>query len=201
MVAHMPRIGWDLSDEGPFRLSKDEMRCAKKTDEEAELGYFLNAYYGALGEALQVSDVRTLMERPDFICVGSNRSLLGLELTKVVRGDPEWRWADSVLFHRDHMHPVEALQRVYDRIGVKESKRQDPDWQLRDDTILVIQIMDCSLRQFQSQLEPPPDPHGFKEIWLADYSELGAYHNIEIFALHPAHLWGHYPSNRGKPYG
>jgi len=195
----MPRISWNLLDEErTFRLSKEEMVRGRKEDEETELRHFLRAYYEALGEVLQIND---LTERPDFICVGSNGSPLALELTKVVRGDPELRWADRVLLHRDQMDPAEVLQGVYDRICVKESKRQSPDWKLPCDTILVIQIMDCPLRRFQSRLEPPPDPHGFSEIWLADYSELEAYGNIEIFALHPAQLWGPYPSNRGKPYG
>jgi hypothetical protein len=61
--------------------------------------------------------------------------------------------------------------------------------------------MECPLGEFDSELEPPPDPHGFKEIWLADYSELEAYGNIELFCLHPDRLWGYYESVRGKPYG
>jgi hypothetical protein len=165
--------------------------------EEMELRYFLASYARGIGGLLQVRDSG---ERPDFICVRSDGSLVGVELSKVVR-DPESRWADEVLFQRDHMDPVEALQGVYNRIGDKEFKRRGPNWRLRDDAILVVQVMECPLIHFQSLLEPPPDPHGFKEIWLADYSELDAYGNIEIFALHPAQLWGHYPSNRGKPYG
>jgi hypothetical protein len=103
---------------------------------------------------------------------------------------------------REHMEPGEVLWRIAQVVAKKESKRPDPNWKLPDRTILVIQVTDCPLRFIRSELDPDYLPHhGFAEIWLADYSELEAHGNVELFCMHPTRLWGYYPSTRGKPYG
>jgi hypothetical protein len=180
-----------------FKLGSEHGR-AKKMAEEIDLGYFLAAYAQATRRTLRCLESS---ERPDFICAKSDRSTVGLELVRVTR-DPESRWADEVFFRRDHMDPGEALWRVSEAIAVKESKRQQSDWKLKENSILVIQTMDCPLTLLDSELEPELfRGHGFGEVWLADYSELEAYGTVGLFCLYPTDLWGWYPSERGKPYG
>jgi hypothetical protein len=193
----MPKVRADILDEGPRLKLGRESDLAKKMVEEIELGYFLRAYRDAVGQELSVCDSK---ESPDFVCNRPDGSLVGIELTKVVR-DPESRFADEVFFHREAMNPIAAMLGVYYRIAAKELKRQRPNWSFRDRTILVVQIMECPLARFSDELEPFPDPHGFAEIWLAEYSEREAYGNIELFGLHPADRWGYHPAVRGKPYG
>ena len=45
--------------------------------------------------------------------------------------------------------------------------------------------------------------YGFDEIWIADYTGLEAYGDIELFCLYPPEWWGFYErENPGrKPYG
>jgi len=100
------------------------------------------------------------------------------------------------------MDAGKAFCRILEAIADKESKRRQADWKLKDNTILVVQTMDCPLRLLEPELEPDLfRDHGFEEVWLADYSELEAYDNIELFCLHPTALWGRYSPERGKPYG
>jgi hypothetical protein len=191
----MPRITAFNDSRTPLGA---ESNRAKKMVEGVEAGYFLDACSLALDRDLAVL---SSSERPDFVCAASDGSAVGLELVKVVR-DPQSKWADEVFFDRLHMEPGEVLWRIAENVREKESKRSEPDWKFPDSTILVVQVMDCPLRLFRSELHPDCLPHhGFEEIWLADYSELDAYGNVELFCMHPTRLWGYYPSTRGKPYG
>jgi len=192
----MPRIA-ALIESFSLKLGAEHVR-AKKLVEEIELEYFLEAYSLGTRELAVLSS----SERPDFICSASDGSAVGLELVKIVRGDPQSKWADEVFFGRLHMEPGEVLWHIAGNVKGKDSKRSEPDWNFRDSTILVVQVMECPLRLFRSELDPNCLPHhGFEEIWLADYSELDAYGNVELFCMHPTRLWGYYPSTRGKPYG
>jgi hypothetical protein len=185
-------------DSKEFRGLGKENERAKKMVEEMELEYFLAAYEEATDDPLSLL---TSSERPDFICTRPDDTRVGLELVKVVR-DPQSKWIDQVFFNSEFMRPVDALLGVFEAVQTKESKRQSPGWKLKENTILVVQVMDCPLDQFAGQFERGSFvEHGFEEIWLADYSELEAYSNIEVFGLYPDHIWGHYSQERGKPYG
>lgn len=52
--------------------------------------------------------------------------------------------------YRDAGH---ALFFIPFTVNGKESKRQEPDWRFPNDTILVVQVMDCPIKLFQSELE------------------------------------------------
>jgi len=47
------------------------------------------------------------------------------------------------------------------------------------------------------------ESYGFDEIWIADYTGLEAYGDIELFCLYPSEWWGFYerPNPYAKPYG
>jgi hypothetical protein len=42
---------------------------------------------------------------------------------------------------------------------------------------------------------------GFEEVWLADFSEVEAYDNVELFCVRPEELRGYYYRGIQKPYG
>jgi hypothetical protein len=183
---------------GEFKVSPSERQQARKMHEEIELAYFLAAYRWATGEGL---DVRGSCERPDFICGRSDGSVVGIELVKVVQ-DPETAWAREVLFHRDYMEPKDALYRASYQVDRKEQQRQQTGWLHAENTILVVQLMDCPIAELEWGLAQESfGPHGFAEIWLADFTCVAAYGCIDLFGIHPADLWGYYDLPKGKPYG
>jgi len=72
--------------------------------------------------------------------------------------------------------------------------------------MLVLQLVDGSLDVLQLLLAGMNDEfkdHGFAELWLADYSALEAYGDIELFGLFPEKWWGYHqrPWSDRKPYG
>jgi hypothetical protein len=72
--------------------------------------------------------------------------------------------------------------------------------------MLVLQLVDGSLDVLRHLLDGMNDEfedHGFAEVWLADYSGLEAYGDIELFGLFPNQWWGHHqrPWPDRKPYG
>jgi hypothetical protein len=172
----------------------------QKMVEAMHLDHFLDAYEWVTGERLRV--VRS-GERPDFVCQRADESYVGVELTRVVR-DPESAWADDVFEHQEYMSPHDAILRTNGAIGVKDEKRRSAGWLYPDATILVVQLMDCPLHEFGRDLFPEDvDPHGFNEVWVADFAGLDAYRDIELFGLHPPQWWGHHerPNSWRKPYG
>jgi hypothetical protein len=197
----MPRISSTLIEslDRPHGRHKSESERSKKMHEEIELDHFLEAYQWVMDERLQVMVAR---ERPDFLCARPDGSIIGVELVKIVR-DPESAFADEVLFGRERMKPDDALNRISDVVCRKEEKRRQSGWLHPESTILVVQLMDCPTANLAWGLAPENfDPHGFEEIWLADFSEMEAYGTVELFGLYPEHLWGRYErTNVGKPYG
>lgn len=173
----------------------------RKELEAIDLGYFTEAYEYSLGETLN-SNLFSSSERPDFICERPSGERIGVELTQVI-GDPAFP-----NFLKEFMDGFEASEEVYRLIENKERKRVKPDWILPDNSILVIQLMNYSLREGDGLLleglgiDDLPT-HGFNEIWLGDYTGLDAYGDIELFCSFPEEMWGYYERwNPGrKPYG
>jgi hypothetical protein len=172
----------------------------QKMIEEFHLGYFLDAYEWVTGERLCVARSR---ERPDFVCQRPDGSYVGIELTRVVR-DPEAGWSDEVFSHQEYMSAPDAIFRINCAIVVKDEKRRSGRWLHPDATILVIQLMDCPICDVGLDLLPEDvDPHGFIEVWVADFTGLDAYGDIELFGVYPPQWWGHHerPNASRKPYG
>jgi hypothetical protein len=179
----------------------NDYELGMKMVEEEDLFLFLDAYEVVTGQKLGIA---VWGERPDFICRRPNGKLVGVELT-AVRRDPESAVADRIMRGSEFADEYETLDRIFWAIERKDRKRGTGDWRLRRDTILVLQLMDCPLSELSAFLEDA-DPsdfggHGFKEVWIADHSELDAYGNVELFGLYPRRLWGHFEIARGKPYG
>ena len=179
-----------------------DQEIGKKEGERIELDPFLEAYEYATGSTLSVLHAG---ENPDFICVRSDESVVGLELTKVIR-DPATRHAEYIFERKEQMGLYEAVERISLLIERKERARRERYVQRAPSTILVLQLMDRELRGLVSYLEGLEADfadHGFAEIWLADYSGLDAYGDIELFGLFPSETWGYHerPWPDRKPFG
>lgn len=172
----------------------------KKMVEQSELEHFIDAYEYITGQRLIIMHVG---EKPDFLCKRENGSIVGIELTKVMR-DPETAQADRILKRQDYMPDTDALNFVYEAVAKKAEKIAN--WSTKD-IILVLQLTDCQLSAlrnvFDDSLKKDFESYGFSEIWIADYTALDAYGDIELFGLYPSKWWGYHQRRnpQRKPYG
>ncbi|MDY7001041.1 MAG: hypothetical protein SVS15_04575 [Thermodesulfobacteriota bacterium] len=170
-----------------------DKELGKKMAEEEALLCFLDAYKEVVEEYLSYGFAR--QERPDFICYRPDETLVGVELVKIM-SDP-----------RDvQMDADEALKMLYRMIEKKDEKRREADWDLPDNTILVLQFVECpisSLYSLDDSLKGDFEAYGFDEIWIADYTGEEAYGDIELFCLYPPEWWGFCERSNPcrKPYG
>lgn len=174
-------------------LSNDD---GKKHIEREELYQFIEAYTYSQGEELIPVGAS---EAPDFICKRSDGTLIGVELTKIIR-DPETKFADKVLFRRDYISGSDALDKIYSALEKKKGLGSKK-------IVLVLQLFDCPLSDLKHFLDKSLKDdfvsYGFAEIWIADYTGLKAYGDIELFCLYPSEKWGYYERENAsrKPYG
>ena len=179
-----------------------DQELGKKMVEKEELYLFLEAYQDATCETL--TSLRA-SERPDFVCQRSEGTLVGVELTKVMR-DPESGSWDSIMNGQEFRDGADANDGIWATAEYKSRKLKAGNWQYVDNTILVLQVMDCPLADLHHYLEDASSPDdyanlGFSEVWVGDYSEVDAYGVIELFGLYPEQWWGYHARWRGKPYG
>lgn len=170
--------------------------------ESMELDPFLDAYERVTNNALSAVEEG---ENPDFICIRTNGEIIGLELTKVMRRRDIARW-ERILDRKEEMTPYDMLMEVHVLIEQKEGARKARYSARVPNTMLVLQLTDGSLDGLMHLLDGLNDEfndHGFAEIWLADYSGLEAYGDIELFGLYPEKIWGYHrrPWPDRKPYG
>jgi len=183
-------------------MSEYTIGQVKKEAEKEALNYFLETYENATGEILKVIEAT---ERPDFICVRKNGEQIGIELATVRRGHPNDILWDKIIEKQYFMSPEHALEMMQKIAYVKEQKRQEADWKLPDAAILVIELRDIPLSEIRSCISEKMLPDlfsvGFQEVWIADFSELEAYDNAELFCVRPEELRGYYSRGIQKPYG
>ncbi|MFH1702486.1 MAG: hypothetical protein ABIB41_03500 [Nitrospirota bacterium] len=167
----------------------------KKHIERDELNYFLDAYnYSQDDKLLPIAT----SEAPDFICQRADGSMIGIELTKIMR-DPNTAFIDS-LDYKDYMDGLTALDKIYEALEKKRGLASSK-------VILVMQLVDCPLAELilflDEKLQNDFASYGFMEIWLADFTGVEAYGDIELFCIHPFERWGYYqrPYPDRKPYG
>lgn len=182
-------------------LSDREM--GRKEIERDELVPFLEAREIVTGEKL--SEIFGLLtESPDFICARPNGGLVGIELTKVTENHELAFW-DRVIYSEVHIDGFKTQETIHHLISKKEELRVAWYTKKVPDNILVLQLVDGSLDQLRGAFGGCQNDfasHGFSEIWLADYSGLEAYGDIELFGLFPRLWWGHHsrPLPNRKPY-
>jgi hypothetical protein len=107
---------------------------------------------------------------------------------------------------RQFCDPGDVSDLIWGTAEKKSENLKSGGWQCSSNVILVLQVMDCPLDDLRVWLEDGHAPEdyqrlGFAEVWVADYSELGAYGVVEVFGLYPEEQWGYYGRDRGKPYG
>ena len=174
----------------------------KKGQELEVLEYFDPIYELITNDSLEVIEES---ERPDFICRRKNGELVGIEIVQVRRGHPEEILFDKIISKNQYIHPYETIDLIQDHIYRKELKRNAKDWKLPNNTMLIVQLKESPLWEishvFTEDLFPDLPDYGFCEIWLADFSEIEAYNNIELFCLFPSDLSGYYKRPFQKPYG
>lgn len=179
-----------------------DQELGKKQVEGMEIDPFLEAYEWTTKSALSVVEGG---ENPDFICARTTGEIIGLELTKVMRRRDIARW-ERILDRKEEMAPYDMLMEVQALLEQKEGARRAKYVARVPQTMLVLQLVDGSLDVLLHLLDGTNDEfkdHGFAEVWLADYSGLEAYRDIELFGLF-SDMWRGYhqrPWPDRKPYG
>jgi hypothetical protein len=179
-----------------------DKELGKKLAEGMELDPFLDAYEWTTGTALSVLEAS---ENSDFICVRANGEFIGVELTKVMRRGDIARW-ERILHHKGEMTRFDMLMKIQALIEKKEEARSARYSYRVGQTILVLQLVDGSLNglmDLRAGLSIDIENQGFAEIWLADYSGIEPYGDIELFGLFPPKWRGYHQRScpDRKPYG
>ena len=179
-----------------------DRELGKKQTEGMELDPFLEAYEWTTKSTLSVVEGS---ENPDFICARASGDIIGLEVTKVMSRRDIARW-ERILDRKDEMGPYNMLMVIQALVEQKEKARRDRYVVRVPQIMLVLQLVDGSLDVLAHLLGGLNDEfkdHGFAEMWLADYSALEAYGDIELFGLFPEKWWGYHarPWPDRKPYG
>ena len=174
----------------------------KKEAERSDLGFFEEAYERVTGLSLGHC---LSHESPDFICHRSDGLEVGIELT-AVRDPPQIAFFERTYSRKDYMDAAGVADVIYRMAKSKADKRVRNHWPCSSSTILVLQL-ECPLRSLSEYLEPiwcdDLSALGFLEVWLADYSEIDAYGDVELFGLFPESIWGYHQrfNPLRKPYG
>lgn len=179
-----------------------DQELGKKQVEGRKLDPFLEAYEWTTKSTLSVVEVG---ESPDFVCARETGKFIGLELTRAMRRRDIARW-ERILDRKEEMGPHDMLMELQALLEQKEEARRARYVTRVPQTMLVLQLVDGSLDVLQYLLDGMNDEfknHGFAGVWLADYSGLEAYGDIELFGLFPDKWWGYHsrlwPDR--KPYG
>ncbi len=184
-------------------MAMSDQQMGKKENERIALCYFIDAYQWVTGEHLTELGSS---ESPDFICARATGQEIGVELTEVRRGLWDALW-DRILDRKYEADPQDTLDTIFSLTEKKERGRSKNYGILANKTILVLQLCDCSLWSLRSfltdDIREDFSGYGFVEIWLADYTGIEAYGDVELFGLVPAKRWGHHQRENPyrKPYG
>jgi len=174
----------------------------KKEAEEEILGYFLETYERVTDQSTTIEEIS---ERPDFICARKDGSKVGIEIVKVRRSHPNDKLWDRLVKKQDYMSIDNALKMLQEVAAEKDKKRNESDWILPDAAILLIVLTDIPLPKIRKRITSKnlPDLYatGFVEVWIADFTGLEAYNNVELFCVQPAGWAGYYPRDFHKEYG
>ena len=116
----------------------------KKGDERRNLDYFVEAYHRVTGVEVNIIQES---ERPDFIGQLPNNSIIGIELTKITRSDPEIISRNRILEHNEYMLPENAIEMIQRLALLKNEKKSRGNWECPDNTILLIELVDIPLSE------------------------------------------------------
>lgn len=186
---------------------RSDQEIGKKEGERIALDYFLDAYEFTTGIRLGYIPIASDSERPDFVCETPSGDIVGVEITKVMVR-PNIKGELVALGDAPRLGAYEASEAIFAAVEEKEAKRQSPDWKLPDNTILVLQVFDTDVQEFEAFLRNADlrgdfNAFGFREIWVANHDSVEAYGGVTLFGLHPAKWWGPHErwNHSAKPYG
>jgi len=174
----------------------------KKMEERDEAERFIDEYTRITGVPCTLVAVG---ERPDFLCKKWGRRF-GLELVRAMRHPAQHHW-DVSLEDDELLHGLDAALLVQETVLVKDNKRKSDGWCFPKSTILVIQMIgsdgDSLLNYLSEQLMDEMYESGFREIWIADYSPMEAYGEIQLIGIKPKRWRGlhRHVFHETKPYG
>ena len=110
-------------------------------------------------------------ESPDFYCQRADGTVIGLELTQIMNS-----------LESEDMTGTEARDKLYESLERKKGLTTEK-------IILVLQLVGCPISELKYLLDESLakdfGSYGFVEIWLADYTGIEAYGDIELFCLYP----------------
>jgi len=172
--------------------------AAKRWIEEEHLRRFLDAYEEVTEETF--SDI-ALSETPDFIAMDSEGRITGIELTQI-------RFSPDVQSMRRIFEPPtydsESYMRLIELLHKKDQTLGKGRWHECQRKILVIMLIDTTIDAIVAGAETDkPQPGGFDEVWLADYTQVEAFDGVDLFVLVHKDLEGHFATGDygQKPYG
>ena len=174
---------------------------SKKEREARDLLLFLREHERVTGLTTHIVELR---ERPDFE-VERESTIFGVELVQVVKS-PETRFFSVIMDGHDEMSVDDASDAIQNAIYKKEKKRVSDGWSLRDSSILIIKLRQCSgediFRYWDDTIFEEVCSTGFVEIWLSDHTPEEPYGTVEISGIKPERWRGvHRHSLFGtKPY-
>jgi len=174
----------------------------RKMVEREEAKLFVSEYSRVTGVELALVGAG---ERPDFVCEKRGRQF-GLELVRAMQ-DPVQRHDEVLLGGDGHLHGLDAALLLQAAVHVKEQKRASAGWRYPNSTILVIQLIGSDgeemIEYLGGQLMDEMATTGFCEIWIADYSTMEPYGEIQLIGVKPKRWRGlHRHALYGtKPYG
>jgi hypothetical protein len=174
----------------------------KKLIEEMDLEPFLDEYEHVTSTKMTII---TPSERPDFICERKSR-FVGVELVRVME-DPAQREWRIILGEHEQLEGSDAAMLIQKAVYQKEEKRASTGWKYPDRTILVVQLIGGDGKDaatyIDSELMDEMSSTGFKEIWVADYSQISPYGTVQLVGVKPKRWRGFHPHRfyGTKPYG
>jgi len=130
----------------------------------------------------------------------------GLELVKAMQ-DPVQREWEIILGGEGYLYGMDAVWLVQGAVYAKEKKRASPGWRYPRTTILAIQLIgsegDEMAKHLDDQIMDEMANTGFCEIWVADYSPMEQYGEIQLIGVKPKRWRGlhRHRSYGTKPYG
>ncbi|MBC8180042.1 hypothetical protein H8E88_02855 [candidate division KSB1 bacterium] len=175
----------------------------KKDSETNDLFYFIESYNACVGIDLQLIEQS---ERPDFICKNHQGEKVGIELSKVTRDPRDKQW-DRIVRKKEFLDSEEAISMILDQVFRKNKKLYENDWNLPEETILILQLYDTPLSElhpllFKDHFIDLFDTK-FMEIWLGDYTQIEPFDCVDLFCLMPEEMFGTYTNfnQSKKPFG
>ncbi|MDO9530574.1 MAG: hypothetical protein Q7O12_00355 [Deltaproteobacteria bacterium] len=171
----------------------NDKELSRKIEERLYLDHFIQAYEYVTEELLEIIEER---ESPDFVCKRQDGTLIGVELTIIMR-EPENEFYETTILKKEFIYIYDLIDKAYFLAKKKAEKKQKDKWPLNNNTILILLISECPVYELQYYIDETNYEEfsllGFSEIWLADFTEFSSYGDVELFGLFSKKWCGYHP--------